>query len=161
MIQHDAYCRTPELSFEERSRVNYDHPTSLDTELQVKHLIALRAGEAIEKPVYDFGITSLEDVTRVVPAPVVVIEGILVLAEAELRNELDLKSSSTTTPTSDWPAGLQRDIEERGRTMESVIARYFATVRPMHVEFVEGSKQHADVSFPRGTTPGRWTPWSS
>lgn len=128
----------------------------------VKHLVALRAGEAIEKPVYDFANhLRLEDVIRVEPAPVVVIEGILVLAEEELRTELDLKIFVDTDADIRLARRLQRDIEERGRTMESVITQYFATVRPMHVQFVEGSKQHADIIIPEGYNPRRWPPWSN
>ena len=155
LVQHDAYYRhSPEMSFEDRARVNYDHPSSLETELLVKHLVALRSGEAIDRPVYDFA-THLrsEQVVVVVPAPVVLVEGILVLAEPELRSELDLKIFVDTDPDVRLARRLQRDIEERGRTMESVISQYFSTVRPMHLEFVEGSKQFADIIIPEGYNP--------
>jgi uridine kinase len=139
------------MSFEDRARVNYDHPSSLETELLVKHLAALRSGEAIDRPVYDFA-THLrsEQVVVVAPAPVVLVEGILVLAEPELRSELDLKIFIDTDPDVRLARRLQRDIEERGRTLESVISQYFSTVRPMHLEFVESSKQYADIIIPEG-----------
>lgn len=152
VIQHDAYYRhTPELSLEERSRVNYDHPSSLESELLVKHLVALRQGDPIERPVYDFA-THLrsEEVIVMDPAPVVLVEGILVLAVAEFRTELDLKIYVDTDADIRLARRLQRDIEERGRTTESVIAQYFATVRPMHLEFVETSKRYADIIIPEG-----------
>jgi uridine kinase len=155
LVQHDAYYRhMPELSFEERSRVNYDHPASLETELLVKHLMALRAGEAIERPVYDFAIhLRSEEKVRVEPAQVIIIEGILVLAEPELRSELDLKIYVDTDPDLRLARRLERDIEERGRTVHSVIEQYFTTVRPMHLDFVEASKRYADLIIPEGYNP--------
>jgi len=152
LVQHDAYYRhMPELSFDERTRVNYDHPSSLETELLVKHLMALRGGEPIEKPVYDFAkhLRSSETVA-VAPAQVIVVEGILVLAEPDLRNELDLKIFVDTDPDLRLARRLERDIKERGRTVESVIDQYFSTVRPMHLEFVEASKRYADLIIPEG-----------
>ncbi len=155
LVQHDSYYRhMPELSFDERTRVNYDHPSSLETELLVKHLVALRSGEQIERPVYDFAnhLRSSETVP-VIPARVILVEGILVLAEPELRSELDLKIFVDTDPDVRLARRLQRDIEERGRTVESVIDQYFATVRPMHLEFVETSKRYADLIIPEGFNP--------
>jgi uridine kinase len=155
LVQHDSYYRhRPELSFEERTRVNYDHPSALETELLVKHLVALRSGERIEKPVYDFAnhLRSSETVT-VAPAPVIVVEGILVLTEAELRSELDLKIFVDTDADLRLARRIERDIQERGRTVESVIAQYFSTVRPMHLEFVEVSKRYADLIIPEGYNP--------
>jgi uridine kinase len=152
LVQHDAYYRhMPQLSFEERTRVNYDHPASLETELLVKHLVALRSGEAIEKPVYDFAnhLRSSETVL-VAPAQVIIVEGILVLAEPDLRSELDLKIFVDTDPDLRLARRLERDIEERGRTVQSVIEQYFDTVRPMHLEFVEASKRYADLIIPEG-----------
>ena len=154
-IQHDAYYRhMPELSYEERTKVNYDHPASLETELLVEHLLALRLGQAIERPVYDFAVHLRSDETvRVEPAPVVVVEGILVLAEPELRSELDLKIFVDTDSDVRLARRLQRDIEERGRTVESVVKQYFETVRPMHVQYVEPSKAYADLIIPEGYNP--------
>ncbi len=155
LVHHDAYYRhAPELTYEERTKVNYDHPASLETELLVEHLIALRSGVAIERPVYDFAVHLRSDETvRVEPAPVVVVEGILVLAEAELRSELDLKIFVDTDSDVRLARRLQRDIEERGRTVDSVVSQYFETVRPMHIEYVETSKRYADLIIPEGYNP--------
>ena len=155
LVHHDAYYRhAPELSYEERTKVNYDHPASLETELLVEHLIALRSGAAIECPVYDFAVHLRSDETvRVEPAPVVVVEGILVLAEPELRSELDLKIFVDTDSDIRLARRLQRDIEERGRTVDSVVSQYFETVRPMHIEYVETSKRYADLIIPEGYNP--------
>jgi uridine kinase len=155
LLHHDAYYRNMgELTFEERTRVNYDHPRSLETELLVKHLVDLRTGVAIEHPVYDFAkhLRSGETI-RIEPAPVVVVEGILVLSEPELRSELDLKIFVDTDPDLRLARRLERDITERGRSVESVINQYFATVRPMHLEFVEPSRRYADLIIPEGYNP--------
>jgi uridine kinase len=155
LLQHDAYYRDmPGLSFEQRTRVNYDHPDSLETELLVSHLEALRAGTSIDRPVYDFSrhLRSDESV-RIEPNPVVVVEGILVLSEPALRSELDLKIFVDTDPDIRLARRLERDIEERGRTAHSVIGQYFSTVRPMHLEFVEASKRYADLIIPEGYNP--------
>lgn len=155
LLHHDAYYRhLVELSFEERTRVNYDHPKSLETELLIKHLADLRTGLAIEHPVYDFA-THLrsQETIRIEPAPVVVVEGILVLSEPELRSELDLKIFVDTDPDLRLARRLERDISERGRSVDSVINQYFATVRPMHLEFVEPSRRYADLIIPEGYNP--------
>ncbi len=155
IIQHDAYYRhMPDLSFEERTKVNYDHPASLETELLVEHLLALRAGVPVDRPVYDFSVhLRAAETVRIDPAPVVVIEGILVLSEPELRSELDLKIFVDTDSDIRLARRLQRDIEERGRTAESVVAQYFDTVRPMHLAYVESSKRYADLIIPEGYNP--------
>ncbi len=155
-IQHDAYYRhQPGLTFEERVRVNYDHPDSLETELLVTHLEALRAGQPVERPEYDFTqhLRSRRTVA-VAPAPVVVVEGILVLADASLRSLMDLRVYVDTDPDLRLARRLERDIRERGRTPDSVLAQYLATVRPMHLEFVEPSKRHADIIIPGGMKVG-------
>jgi uridine kinase len=148
VIHHDAYYRhMPHLSFEERSAVNYDHPDSLETTLLVQHLAALRAGGTAERPTYDFARhLRAEEVVVVEPLPVIVVEGILVLAEPELRAELDLKVFVDTAADIRLARRIERDIEERGRTVTSVIGQYFASVRPMHMQFVEPSKTHADLT---------------
>jgi uridine kinase len=155
LVQHDAYYRhTPELSFEARSQVNYDHPASLETELLVEHLASLRSGDSVEKPAYDFAShLRSEEVSVIDPAPVIVVEGILVLAEPALRAELDLKVFVDTDADIRLARRLERDIEERGRTVTSVIAQYFNSVRPMHLAFVEPSKGYADVIIEDGFTP--------
>jgi uridine kinase len=155
LLHHDAYYRNMvELTFEERTRVNYDHPSSLETELLIAHLESLRSGVAIEHPVYDFTEhLRSPDTVRVEPARVVVVEGILVLGDARLRSELDLKIFVDTDPDLRLARRLERDISERGRSVESVIAQYFATVRPMHLEFVEPSRRYADLIIPEGYNP--------
>jgi uridine kinase len=154
VVQHDSYYRhSPELSFEERAAVNYDHPDSLDSALLVEHLRLLRAGGTVERPTYDFArhLRAAEAVV-VEPVAVVVVEGILVLAEPELRRQLDLKVFVDTAADIRLARRIERDIHERGRTVSSVIGQYFATVRPMHVQFVEPSKSHADLVV--GGEPG-------
>lgn len=155
MLQHDAYYRhRPDLSFEERTKVNYDHPDSLETELLVEHLSTLSKGQAIEHPIYDFAQhLRSEEVIRIDPKPVVVVEGILVLAEPDLRSVLDLKIFVDTDPDLRLARRLRRDIEERGRSVDSVLNQFFATVRPMHLEFVESSKRYADLIIPEGYNP--------
>ena len=154
LVQHDAYYRhSPDLSFEARSQVNYDHPASLETELLVEHLVSLQSGQAIEKPVYDFARHLRSDeVILVRPAPVILVEGILVLAEPGLRAVLNLKVFVDTDADIRLARRLERDIEERGRTVASVITQYFTSVRPMHLEFVEPSKGYADVIIAGGFT---------
>lgn len=155
VLHHDAYYRhRVDLNLEERTRVNYDHPSSLETELLVEHLEQLRTGLAIERPVYDFS-THLrsEETVRVEPARVVVVEGILVLSDAQLRSELDLKIFVDTDPDLRLARRIERDISERGRSLESVLTQYFATVRPMHLEFVEPSRRYADLIIPEGYNP--------
>ncbi|MFV1960355.1 MAG: uridine kinase [Acidimicrobiia bacterium] len=155
LMQHDAYYRdTPELSYQERTRVNYDHPSSLESELLVEHLETLRTGVAIERPIYDFAEhLRAEETIRIEPAPVVVVEGILVLSEPALRSELDLKIFVDTDADLRLARRLERDIEERGRDVDSVIAQYFRTVRPMHIEFVQPSRRYADLIIPGGYNP--------
>ncbi len=155
LVHHDAYYRNrTDLSFEQRTQVNYDHPSSLETELLVQHLEALRSGLAIERPTYDFPAHLRSDETvRIEPAPVVVVEGILVLSDAALRSELDLKIFVDTDPDLRLARRLERDIAERGRSVDSVITQYFATVRPMHIEFVEPSRRYADLIIPEGYNP--------
>jgi uridine kinase len=155
LLQHDAYYRhKPHLSFEERTRVNYDHPSSLESELLVQHLETLRSGIGIERPVYDFSKhLRSESTVRIEPAKVVVVEGILVLSEPALRSEMDLKLFVDTDADLRLARRLERDISERGRTAESVIEQYFSTVRPMHLEFVEPSRRYADLIIPEGYNP--------
>jgi uridine kinase len=152
LLHHDAYYRNrTDLTFEERTRVNYDHPDSLETELLIKHLERLRSGLAIDHPVYDFSVHLRSNETvPVPPARVVVVEGILVLSDPQLRSELDLKIFVDTDPDLRLARRLERDIAERGRTVESVIHQYFSTVRPMHLEFVEPSRRYADLIIPEG-----------
>jgi uridine kinase len=152
LIEHDSYYRDlSHLSEEERQTVNFDHPDALDTELLVTHLGLLRAGNAVDVPRYDFAShTRCAQAAPLVPKPLVLVEGILVLADARLRAAFDLKIYVDTDADIRILRRLQRDIEERGRSFESVREQYNATVRPMHLMFVEPSKRWADVILPEG-----------
>ncbi len=154
-VQHDAYYRDRrDLAFPQRTRLNYDHPDSLETDLLIRHLDLLAAGRAVERPVYDFSVHLRSSaVVRVEPAQAVLVEGILVLADQDLRRRLDLKIYVDTDPDLRLARRLERDITERGRSVESVLEQYFDTVRPMHLEFVEPSKRYADLIMPEGYNP--------
>lgn len=152
-ISHDSYYRNFEgLSVEERHLINFDHPDSLETELLARHLDVLCKGAAVDVPVYDFTTHSrkIDDMHHVEPRKVIIVEGILVLAEPELRKRIDIKLYVDTPPDIRFLRRLMRDIKTRGRSVESVIEQYMTTVRPMHEEFVEPSKRHADLIIPEG-----------
>ena len=152
VIHHDSYYRdVSDLSLEERTRINYDHPNSLETALLVAHLNMLRAGEAVQVPVYDFAQHNrVEETVTADPRKVVIVDGLLILWDAELRRMMDIKVFVDTDADLRFIRRLKRDIQERGRTAESVIDQYTATVRPMHLEFVEPSKRYADIILPDG-----------
>lgn len=152
LIEQDHYYRAqPELSYAERERVNYDHPDALEIELLCAHLDALRRGESIERPTYDFSIHDRSPTpVHVPPARVVVVEGILVLADERLRERLDVKIYVDTDPDIRLMRRIRRDLEHRGRTFQQVRKQYYETVRPMHLAFVEPSKRFADVIVPEG-----------
>ena len=152
LIEQDHYYRAQsDLSYEERERVNYDHPDALEIELLCAHLDQLRRGEAIDRPTYDFSIHDraprAEPVTA---APVVVVEGILVLADERLRERLDVKIYVDTDPDIRLMRRIRRDLEHRGRSFQQVRKQYYETVRPMHLAFVEPSKRFADIIVPEG-----------
>lgn len=151
-LPHDAYYKNlSDLSPDERTRINFDHPDSLDTDLLIEHLQALKRGEAVEVPIYDFTQhRRTEDTVHIEPCPVILVEGILIFADPVLRTLFDVKIFVDTPADIRFIRRLQRDIIERGRTMESVISQYQKTVRPMHMEFVEPSKRYADVIIPEG-----------
>jgi uridine kinase len=151
-IPHDAYYRDlSHLPYEKRKQVNFDHPDSLETELLVEHLRMLRGGKSVEIPIYDFTSHSRTSETQLVgPAPVILVEGILVFNERELRDLFDVKLYVDTDADIRIIRRLRRDVQERGRTFESVIEQYMTTVRPMHLEFVEPSKRYAHVIIPEG-----------
>ena len=155
-IRHDDYyCHRPELTFEQRSLLNYDHPDSLETELLAKHISQLRDGQPIDRPSYDFtNHLRSETTVTIAPAPVVVLEGSLVLAEPSLRDHMDLKVFVDTDADLRLARRLERDITERDRTPNTVLRQYLATVRPMHLQFVEPSKRHADIIIPGGMKVG-------
>ena len=152
LLHHDSYYRDhPDLSDQERARLNYDHPEVLETPLLADHLRELLAGQAVEEPVYDFTTHSRTDETRQIePNPVVIVDGILILAEPELRELMDIRVFVETDSDLRFIRRLLRDTQERGRSVDSVIHQYQATVRPMHLEFVEPSRRHADVIVPFG-----------
>lgn len=151
-LQHDAYYRDrSHLPAAERAQINYDHPDSLETDLLVTHLKALRAGSAVEMPLYDFAHhVRRKETRRIEPRAVILVEGILIFVDRALREIFDVKIFVDTDADVRFMRRLQRDIAERGRTMESVIGQYQATVRPMHLEFVEPSKRYADLIIPEG-----------
>ncbi len=151
-IQHDSYYRDlSHLPLEERARMNFDHPDALETELLVEHLRQLQAGLPIEVPIYDFATyTRTGRTRRVEPCRVVLVEGILIFVDKELRDMMDIKLYVDTDADMRLIRRLQRDMRERGRTLESVIQQYLETVRPMHLEFVEPSKRYADIIIPSG-----------
>ncbi|NLS77787.1 MAG: uridine kinase [Chloroflexi bacterium] len=151
-IQHDAYYRDlSHLPMEERRKVNFDHPDALENELLSQHLRALAAGQAVQVPLYDFVTYTRQAATRrVEPRRVIVVEGMMLFTDAALREAMDIKVYVDADPDLRLIRRLERDIQERGRTFESVIEQYLSTVRPMHLEFVEPSKRYADVIIPRG-----------
>ncbi len=152
LIQHDAYYKDlSNLPVAQRALHNFDHPDALDNELLIAHLKALKAGRPIEMPIYDFRThTRTRQTQTVQPHRVILLEGILIFADAALRRLMDVKIFVDTDADIRFIRRLQRDIAERGRTMESVIHQYLATVRPMHQRFVEPSKRYADIIIPEG-----------
>ena len=152
MIQQDMYYKgQSHLSMEERVKTNYDHPMAFDNDLLVEHLQKLIKGEAIEKPRYDFTIHNrAKDTTTVEPREIIIVEGILILEDERIRDLLDIKVYVDTDADIRILRRLVRDINERGRTVESVIDQYLKMVRPMHMEFTEPTKRYADIIIPEG-----------
>jgi uridine kinase len=151
-IQHDSYYRDlSHLPLAERAKFNFDHPDALETELLVHHLRQLQAGNNVPVPVYDFATYVRTEETRLVaPRRVILVEGILIFADRALRELMDIKLYVDTDADLRFIRRLERDIEERKRTLRSVITQYLGTVRPMHLEFVEPSKRYADIIIPAG-----------
>lgn len=151
-IEHDAYYRDQgHLPADERSKINYDHPSSLESSLLASHLGDLRAGRAVEIPIYEFSThTRRPDTRRVTPAKVIIVEGILVFTEPSLREHMDIKIFVDTDSDIRLIRRIRRDLEQRGRSFQSVRDQYYATVRPMHIEHVEPSKRWADLIVPEG-----------
>ncbi|MBN2347033.1 MAG: uridine kinase [Candidatus Aminicenantes bacterium] len=155
MIPHDAYYRDAgHLPLAERACINFDHPDALETDLMVRHLRELIAGRPVEMPVYDFATHSRlpRGIVRK-PAKVIIVEGILIFCEQALRDLMDVKIFVDTDADLRFIRRLRRDIQERQRSMESVIGQYLQTVRPMHVAFVEPSRRYADLIIPEGHNP--------
>lgn len=151
-LDQDAYYHDlSHLPLDDRARVNFDHPDAIDTDLFVAHIEELRAGRPIEKPTYDFTRhTRAAAVVRVDPRDVVIVDGILLFAEPRLRRLFDIKLFVDVDDDIRFIRRLQRDLHDRGRTVDGVIRQYLDTVRPMHLEFVEPSKRYADVILPEG-----------
>ncbi|HEX2688870.1 MAG TPA: uridine kinase [Kofleriaceae bacterium] len=151
-IEHDVYYHDQaHLPLEERARINYDHPASLDSSLLACHLRELRSGRAVEVPRYDFATyTRHQETQTIAPARVIIVEGILVFTEPALREQMDIKIFVDTDPDIRLMRRIRRDLEQRGRTFQSIRDQYYATVRPMHIEHVEPSKRWADLIIPEG-----------
>lgn len=152
VIYHDNYYKAhDELPYEERCKLNYDHPDAFDTELLLSHIRALKNGESIDCPVYDYSIHNRSDKTvRINPARVLVIEGILIFADKRLCDEMDIKIFVDTDADVRILRRIVRDVRDRARSLESVIDQYLTTVKPMHEQFVEPSKRNADIIIPEG-----------
>ena len=152
LLPHDAYYKDlANLAPAQRATINFDHPDSLETSLLVEHIKGLKNHQSIELPVYDFKThTRTAETIHMEPQPVILVEGILILAEQSLRDLFDVKIFVDTDADIRFIRRLERDIAERGRTSTSVISQYMSTVRPMHMEFVEPSKRYADVIIPEG-----------
>lgn len=152
VLEHDAYYRDQSsLSFEERLKTNYDHPFAFDTDLYIDHAKQLVGGREVERPVYSFeSYTRTSDTVCVEPAGVLILEGILVLEDARIRELMDIKAFVDADPDVRFIRRLMRDVQERGRTLDSVVDQYLNVVRPMHLQFVEPTKRYADVIIPEG-----------
>ena len=152
ILRHDNYYkRHDEMSYEERSRLNYDHPDAFDTELLCDHIRQLKAGRRIEMPVYDYSVHNRSDkTTPVLPNPVIILEGILIFAEPELVDLMDFRIFVDTDADERILRRIKRDVNERGRSLESVMRQYRETVKPMHDQFVEPSKRKANIIIPEG-----------
>src|SRR5918999_5783895 len=151
-IQQDSYyLNLKDLPLDYRQAANFDHPDALDNDLLVHHIRKLKAGGSVELPIYDFRThTRLNETFLIEPKPIVIVEGILIFVDARLLEQMDIKVFVDTPDDIRFIRRLRRDIAERGRTAESVIEQYLATVRPMHMQFVEPSKRYADVIIPEG-----------
>lgn len=152
VLSHDYYYKSnSHLTFEERTKLNYDHPDAFDTDLLIKHIKALKAGKTIEHPVYSFvEHTRLNETVKVRPAKVIIVEGILIFENKTLCNLMDIKVFVDTDADLRLIRRLLRDVKDRGRDLDSVLTQYMNTVKPMHEEFVDPSKKRADIIIPEG-----------
>lgn len=152
LLRHDNYYkRHDDMPFEERTKLNYDHPDAFDTELLCRHIRMLKAGKAVEEPIYDYTVHNRSNQTITVrPAPVIILEGILIFADPELCDLMDIKVFVDTDADVRILRRITRDVKERGRSLDSVINQYLTTVKPMHEQFVEPSKRKADIIIPQG-----------
>ena len=152
VVYHDNYYkRHDDLTYEERTKLNYDHPNAFDTPLLIEHMEALKAGEPVECPVYDYTVHNRSEKTVTIrPAKVIVVEGILIFAEPELCRRMDIKIFVDTDADVRILRRILRDTRDRGRDLESIVTQYLTTVKPMHELFVEPSKRNADIIIPEG-----------
>ena len=152
VLSHDNYYRRLDhLTFEERTKINYDEPAALETDLMSRHLDELRRGNAIDCPIYDFTQHNRSaDTMRIIPRQVIIVEGILIFENKELRDLMDIKIFVDTDADVRLCRRIKRDVNKRGRTLESVLAQYQDTVKPMHEKYVEPSKKYADIVVPEG-----------
>jgi uridine kinase len=152
VINHDSYYKAhDDLSYEDRSRLNYDHPASFDTDLMIADVKKLKNNEEIDMPVYDYTVHNRSDATvHVVPKKVIIVEGILILENKELRDLMDIKVFVETDADERLMHRIRRDMVERARSIDSILTQYSETVKPMHEQFVEPSKKYADIIIPRG-----------
>lgn len=149
--QDSYYLDRSVLPTDEHDRINFDHPSAFDWRLLKKHIRSLRAGRAIQKPIYNFHTHSrMPETTKVEPRPVLIVEGILVFDDPELRDMMDMKVYVDADADVRFIRRLDRDVRERGRSLESIVDQYMSTVRPMHLQFVEPSKRYADIIIPEG-----------
>ena len=152
VLEHDRYYRDrTDLRLEERASLNYDHPDSLETDLLVAHVRELKAGRSVAVPMYDFArYARRSDTAQVAPRKAIIVEGILIFTDRALRDLMDVKVFVDADADTRFIRRLQRDVAERGRTMDSVVEQYLGSVKPMHFEFVEPSKRYADIIIPIG-----------
>ena len=152
ILRHDKYYkRHDDITYEERTRLNYDHPDAFDTELLSEHIRMLKSGQPVQMPVYDYTVHNRSDeVVEVLPSPVIVLEGILIFAEKTLCDLMDIKVFVDTDADVRILRRILRDVKQRGRSLDSVVNQYLSTVKPMHEQFVEPSKRQADVIIPDG-----------
>ena len=156
VLSHDNYYKQHnELTYEERAKLNYDHPDAFDTDMMIEHLRLLKQGVAIDCPTYDFTVHNrAEGILHIEPEKVIVVEGILIFQNLELCREMDIKIFVDTDADVRLCRRIRRDVRKRGRTIESVIEQYLTTVKPMHEAFVEPSKRNADIIIPNGGENG-------
>ncbi len=156
LVEQDSYYRNlADMPLDERHQANFDHPDSIDSDMLVNHLLRLKQGLQVEMPLYDFKTHTRSNRIEIIePRQVVIVEGILIFAETRVLDLLDVRVFVDTPDDIRFIRRLQRDIKERGRTVESVIGQYYRTVRPMHHEFVEPSKRYADIIIPEGAQTG-------
>lgn len=156
LIEQDSYYRNlADMPLDERHQANFDHPDSIDSDMLVNHIMRLKQGRSVEMPLYDFVThTRSDDIEIIEPKPVVIVEGILIFAEPRVLDLLDVRVFVDTPDDVRLMRRLRRDINERGRTFERTLDQYERTIRPMHFEFVEPSKRHADIIIPEGSNNG-------